>query len=156
MRNHKLKIISLVILLAVIAVVAIPSQGKTEIAVVFNGLVFVKNPPSTDQDKIAWWNANKEQLNHKYHLVSNDRFFTVIVMDFADGYEALPHADFISGGGEDDYSCNSDIHGDKKCIKKKTSFKIQGNLTQKVYIDVDDKKTYIQTPEGKMVEHSRN
>jgi hypothetical protein len=105
---------------------------------VFNGTVFIKNPPTTAKSRLEWWRENQTDLKEKYKVVPQSGFFRVPVMDFGEGYVELPHANFITGESEDDYICNDEIKTAKRCIKKNTLFAISGGSKNKISFDVDD------------------
>lgn len=156
LKFSKKNYVMLAILVAIILFFSFHKPSSENVIVtVFDGLVFLKNPPATKESKFEWWKSNESILKSKYHLVPDDKFFTIPIMDFGEGYEKLPHSNFLSGVSEDDYICDDSIKDEKKCIKKESAFTISGDITRKVFIDVGD-EMYIQTPDGNTKLVSKN
>ncbi|WP_147198496.1 DUF943 family protein [Pantoea sp. CCBC3-3-1] len=119
-------------------VIFISQQAKeTKIVAVIDGLVFVENAPDNSENKITWWNNNKSLLQNKYHLIPENDYFTLPIMNFGDGYVKLPHANFLSGDNEGDYICDNSIKNEKRCIKKETSFTVMGEMKSSLFISIN-------------------
>ncbi|MFX0568065.1 DUF943 family protein [Kosakonia cowanii] len=130
--------VGLIIILTFVIFRSNTSYNNSQIMAVFNGTVFIKNPPTTAKSRLEWWRENQTDLKEKYKVVPQSGFFRVPVMDFGEGYVELPHANFITGESEDDYICNDEIKTAKRCIKKNTLFAISGGSKNKISFDVDD------------------
>ncbi|WP_313276498.1 DUF943 family protein [Kosakonia cowanii] len=130
--------VGLIIILTFVIFRSNTSSNNSQIMAVFNGAVFIKNPPTTAKSRLEWWRENQTILKEKYKVVPQSGFFRVPVMDFGEGYVELPHANFITGESEDDYICNDEIKTAKRCIKKNTLFAISGDSKNKISFDVDD------------------
>ncbi|APZ05897.1 hypothetical protein BWI95_13005 [Kosakonia cowanii JCM 10956 = DSM 18146] len=130
--------VGLIIILTFVIFRSNTSSNNSQIMAVFNGTVFIKNPPTTAKSRLEWWRENQTNLKEKYKVVPQSGFFRVPVMDFGEGYVELPHANFITGESEDDYICNNEIKTAKRCIKKNTLFAISGDSKNKISFDVDD------------------
>lgn len=130
--------VGLIIILTFVIFRSNTSSNNSQIMAVFNGTVFIKNPPTTAKSRLEWWRENQTDLKEKYKVVPQSGFFRVPVMDFGEGYVELPHANFITGESEDDYICNDEIKTAKRCIKKNTLFAISGDSKNKISFDVDD------------------
>lgn len=138
----------LIIMLTLLFFLSNTLSSNSKIMAVFNGAVFIKNPPATAKAKLAWWRENQTTLKENYKVIPQSGFFRVPVMDFGEGFVELPHANFLNGVSEDDYICSQEIKSPKRCIKKNTLFAISGEGKNKIFIDVGD-EVYIQTPDGK-------
>jgi len=130
--------VGLIIILTFVIFRSNTSSNNSQIMAVFNGTVFIKNPPTTAKSRLEWWRENQTDLKEKYKVVPQSGFFRVPVMDFGEGYVELPHANFLTGESEDDYICNEEIKTAKRCIKKNTLFAISGDSKNKISFDVDD------------------
>lgn len=130
--------VGLIIILTFVIFRSNTSSNNSQIMAVFNGTVFIKNPPTTAKSRLEWWRENQTDLKEKYKVVPQSGFFRVPVMDFGEGFVELPHANFITGESEDDYICNDEIKTAKRCIKKNTLFAISGDSKNKISFDVDD------------------
>ncbi|EOC0011904.1 DUF943 family protein, partial [Cronobacter turicensis] len=75
-----------------------------------------------------------------------------IVMNF-DRYESPPTGS--NDGSIDDYHCFDDMKEKERCIYNDIALMIHGNIKEKVFYGVD-KKTYIETPDGKLTPLERN
>ena len=130
--------VGLIIILTFVIFRSNTSSNNSQIVAVFNGAVFIKNPPATAKARLEWWRENKTDLKEKYKVVPQSGSFRVPVMDFGEGYVELPHANFITGESEDNYICNDEIKSAKRCIKKNTLFAISGDSKNKIFINVND------------------
>lgn len=108
--------------------------------------VYVENLPLTSKGKVEWWKENKVRLQKKYNLIKDEENFYVIVMNF-EKYETLPTGS--NDGSVDDYHCFDDMKEKERCIYNDIALMIHGNIKGKVFYSVD-KKTYIETPDGKL------
>ncbi|NCH70033.1 DUF943 family protein [Cronobacter dublinensis] len=120
--------------------------APTKIIRVDNVAVYIQHPPLSARAKIAWWNKNKDYLQHHYNLIKNPGDFSIVIMNF-DGYESLPTGS--NDGSVDDYHCFDDIKGKDRCIYNDIALMIHGNVSKKVFYGVD-RKMYIETPDGKL------
>ncbi|EOC1319414.1 DUF943 family protein [Cronobacter turicensis] len=108
--------------------------------------IYVENLPLTSKGKVEWWKRNKVRLQKKYNLIKGEGSFYVIVMNF-DKYETLPTGS--NDGSVDDYHCFDDMKEKERCIYNDIALMIHGNIKGKIFYGVD-KKTYIETPDGKL------
>lgn len=130
--------VGLIIILTFVIFRSNTSSNNSQIMAVFNGTVFIKNPPTTAKSRLEWWRENQTDLKEKYKVVPKGGSFRVPVMDFGEGFVELPYANFLTGESEDDYICNDEIKTAKRCIKKNTLFAISGDSKNKISFDVDD------------------
>ena len=139
LNKRKLQLAAFAIISLAIAFFIIQSAKQTKIVAVIDGLVFVENPPDNSENKITWWNNNKSLLQNKYHLIPENDYFTLPIMNFGDGYVKLPHDNFLSGDNEGGYICDNSLKNERRCIKKETSFTIMGDMQSALFISVNDK-----------------
>ncbi|ELY3596124.1 DUF943 family protein [Cronobacter turicensis] len=114
--------------------------------------IYVENLPLTSKGRIKWWKENERRLQEKYNLIKDEENFYVIVMNF-DRYESPPTGS--NDGSIDDYHCFDDMKEKERCIYNDIALMIHGNIKKKVFYGVD-KKTYIETPDGKLTLLERN
>ena len=85
------------------------------VAVHKNDIILVRHFPYLKSRQIAWWEANKEMIKAKYGIPhqSEDGYYTVVIMDFGDGYRADRGTDEDS-----DLLCFEEMPVDVRCIEK--------------------------------------
>ncbi|QLO06690.1 DUF943 family protein (plasmid) [Citrobacter freundii] len=87
-----------------------------EIVAVHNGdTLLVRNFPYLKSRQIAWWEANKDMIQAKYGIPnkSEDDYYSVVIMDFGEGYR------IDRGTDEDsDLLCFDEMSVDARCIEK--------------------------------------
>lgn len=87
-----------------------------EIVAVHDGdTILVRNFPYLKSRQIAWWEANKDMIQAKYGIPnkSEDDYYSVVIMDFGEGYR------IDRGTDEDsDLLCFDEISVDARCIEK--------------------------------------
>ena len=72
--------------------------------------VIVDGLPSTESEKIVWWQNNQDQIRGKYHIPSgNTGPFLIIVYAFGEGYKEA---------GEEDRLCFRSVKPPQNCIDK--------------------------------------
>ena len=72
--------------------------------------VIVDGLPSTESEKIVWWQNNQDQIRGKYHIPSdNTGPFLIIVYAFGDGYKEA---------GKEDQLCFRSVRSSQNCIDK--------------------------------------
>ncbi|CZW13740.1 DUF943 family protein [Enterobacter cloacae] len=88
-----------------------------EIVAVHDGnTILVRHFPYLKSRQITWWETNKDQIQAKYGIPcrGEDDYYSVVIMDFGEGYR------IDRGTDEDsDLLCFDDISVNKRCIKKK-------------------------------------
>lgn len=147
MRKNKLRLFAFLLLMLALFFFFWPRSYNTRIALVTNHSVYVKDFPHANDSMLRWWNKNKASLQTSYNLPPQKGYFSFDIMDFGNGYESLPHEDFISGISEDDYLCFDPTDNKSRCIKKKILMSIMGDQTKKIYIYINDTE-YLQLPDG--------
>lgn len=143
-------VVFLTIIVAVIIIALYyfwPPFYKTEIKRTGDGVVLVKDLPSSDKLRLQWWKENRQLLEKDHALIPHQGYFSLSVMDFGKGYEKLPSEDFISGISQDDYLCFDSIKSESNCVKKNELMSIMGDVTKKTFIYIGDKE-YIQLSDG--------
>lgn len=94
------------------------SLTPVEIVAVHDGnTILVRNFPYLKSRQIAWWEANKGMIQAEYGIPSKseDDYYSVVIMDFGEGYR------IDRGTDEDsDLLCFDDMSVDARCIEKKT------------------------------------
>jgi len=89
-----------------------------EIVAVHDGnTILVRNFPYLKSRQIAWWQANKDMIQAQYGIPDKreDDYYSVVIMDFGEGYR------IDRGTDEDsDLLCFDDMPVDARCIEKKT------------------------------------
>ncbi|MCU6329696.1 DUF943 family protein [Enterobacter quasiroggenkampii] len=88
-----------------------------EIVAVHDGnTILVRHFPYLKGRQIAWWETNKDQIQAKYGIPSRgeDDYYSVVIMDFGEGYR-------IDGGTDEDSDllCFDDMSVNERCIEKK-------------------------------------
>lgn len=87
-----------------------------EIVAVHDGdTILVRHFPYLKSRQIAWWEANKTVIQAKYGIPSrsDDDYYSVVIMDFGEGYR-------IDGDTDQDSNllCFDDMSVDARCIEK--------------------------------------
>lgn len=106
-------------------VIAVASSGyllwqyltPVEIVAVHDGnTLLVRHFPYLKSCQIAWWEDNKDMIQGQYGIPSKseDDYYSVVIMDFGEGYR------IDRGTDEDsDLLCFDDMSVDARCIEKK-------------------------------------
>lgn len=111
---RKLVILSLAIALCIIGYLFTVKPNVSIIAAHYDGStaqIIVNKLPSTDSNKINWWQRNQNEILEKYNIPTGDKIpFLIVIYAFGDGYQVE---------GKEDRLCFSDIKPPKNCIDKK-------------------------------------
>lgn len=93
--------------------------------------VIVKNFPSDDKDKIAWWLENNKMLTERssFLMPASDRHYFISFWDYGDGFKEK---------NDDDMLCFSQIKSDINCIDKQALLIISNNNVGDVFFTVDN------------------
>lgn len=85
------------------------------VAVHDNRVILVNNFPYLKSRRIAWWEANKDMIQAKYGVPnkSNNDYYSVVIMDFGDGYRINTWTDQDSN-----LRCFDEMPVDARCIEK--------------------------------------
>lgn len=77
--------------------------------------ILVRNFPYLKSRQISWWETNRDMIRAKYGVPhkSVDEYFSVVIMDFGDGYRIDDGTDHDS-----DLLCFDDMSTDTRCIEK--------------------------------------
>lgn len=85
------------------------------VAVHDRNTILVRHFPYLKSRQIAWWEAHKAVIHAKYGIPSGseDDYYSVVIMDFGEGYR-------IDGGTDQDSNllCFDDMSVDARCIEK--------------------------------------
>ena len=87
-----------------------------EIVAVHDGdTILVRNFPYLKSRQIAWWEANKDMIQAKYDVPnkSDNDYYSVVIMDFGDGYRIDTWTDQDSN-----LLCFDDMPVEARCIEK--------------------------------------
>ncbi|WP_426447836.1 DUF943 family protein [Siccibacter colletis] len=93
--------------------------------------VIVKNFPSADRDKIAWWLDNKKMLtgDSATSVLSSKKHYFITLWDYGDGFQKKT---------DDDMLCFTQIKSDTNCIDKQALLIISNNYVGDVFFTVDN------------------
>lgn len=93
--------------------------------------VIVKNFPSDDKDKIAWWLENNKMLTERssFLLPASDSHYLITFWNYGDGFKEQT---------DDDMLCFMQIKSDINCIDKKALLIISNNYVGDVFFTVDN------------------
>lgn len=93
--------------------------------------VIVKNFPSGDKDKIAWWLENNKLLTERalFSMPPSASHYFITLWDYGDGFKEK---------NDDDMLCFMQIKSDINCIDKKALLIISNNYVGDVFFMVDN------------------
>ena len=93
--------------------------------------VIVKNFPSGDKDKLAWWLENNKLLTERtsFSMPSSDSHYFISLWDFGDGFKQKT---------DDDMLCFTQIKSAINCIDKQALMIISNNYVGDVFFTVDN------------------
>ena len=93
--------------------------------------VIVKNFPSDDKDKIAWWLDNNKMLTERasFSMLPSDSHYFITLWDYGDGLQKKT---------DDDMLCFTQIKSDINCIDKQALLIISNNYVGDVFLTVDN------------------
>lgn len=93
--------------------------------------VIVKNFPSDDKDKIAWWLDNNKMLTERasFSMPPSDSRYFITLWDYGDGFQKKT---------DDDMLCFTQIKSDINCIDKQALLIISNNYVGDVFFTVDN------------------
>lgn len=93
--------------------------------------VIVKNFPSGDKGKIAWWLENNKLLTERafFSMPPSDSHYFITLWDYGYGFKEKT---------DDDMLCFTQIKSDINCIDKKALLIISNNYVGDVFFTVDN------------------